>query len=423
MDSFEWNKVFGAVLMVAFFVLGLTFLGEALYHPIEPETPGIEIEVAEIDAGGADAGPVGPEPIAPIFASATVEAGQNVAKKCVACHVFEEGGANKIGPILYDVMGRDIASVADFGYSGALTAYGAGKQWSYDEMNGFLWKPKTHVPGTSMGFIGLKKVEDRANIIAYLRSLSANPLPDPVIEEVAASAEGEAPADGEAPAEGAVPAEGAAPAEGAEAPAQNGADGITPAANVTGTDAGIDTGSDVPGATVAPAGANALGETQPADAAPVEAQAESVADEVVNTDAAEDGANTNAATGKGASVPLGGDASNPRAGAQSTGLADDGAVAAPSDGAVAPAQPSVEGAAPATTQAAPADGTATGEVIEVPEPVVPKTALPEGQQLAPGAKRLETPGGAVPEGTPVEGTAVPTTTEGDVTTTVPITRD
>lgn len=180
MDSFEWNKVFGALLAAAFVVMGINFLSDGIYHHGNPDKPGFEIAGGEAIASTnpAASGPT-VEPVAALLAAADLAKGEKVGKKCVACHNFNEGGANKVGPGLYDIVDRPIASVDGFGYSGALKAYAEGKSWTYAELNGFLFKPKAHVKGTSMGFAGIKKTADRAAIIAYLRSLAASPAPLP----------------------------------------------------------------------------------------------------------------------------------------------------------------------------------------------------------------------------------------------------
>lgn len=180
MDSFEWNKIFMSVLGVAFMVMSLTFLSDAIFHADLPEQQGYAIEVAESDAPEVeeDTGPAF-EPISALLASADVGAGEKAFRKCASCHTNEAGGANKVGPALYDVVGRAIASVEGFSYSSALKAYGEGKTWDYEALNGFLWKPKTYIKGTSMGFAGIKKAGDRADLVAYLRSLSDSPMPLP----------------------------------------------------------------------------------------------------------------------------------------------------------------------------------------------------------------------------------------------------
>ncbi len=185
MDSFELNKIFGAVLAVLFLILGVSFLSEGLFESHKPEKPGFIIEVAEDDghsSGGAEKKKAGPEPIAALLADADIEAGKKVAKKCAACHSFDKGGASKVGPNLYEIVNKPIAGVSGFGYSTAMTDYAAGQKWDYDQLNKFLFKPKALIKGTAMGFAGLKKTKDRANIIGYLRSLADSPAELPAAE-------------------------------------------------------------------------------------------------------------------------------------------------------------------------------------------------------------------------------------------------
>lgn len=177
MDSFEWNKIFGAVLAAAFVVLGLNFLSDGLFSAHAPEKPGYKL------AGAAATGDHGAkkktaaviESVDTMLASADIAAGKKVAKKCTACHNFEAGSKNKVGPVLYDVVNRALGGVDGFGYSGGLKKFAEGKTWDYATLNSFLYKPKAFIKGTSMGFAGLKKTKDRAAIIAYLRSLSGSP--------------------------------------------------------------------------------------------------------------------------------------------------------------------------------------------------------------------------------------------------------
>ncbi len=190
--KFDWNDLAMAFLGAIFVVFGANLLSEVLYHSDVPETAGYEIEGGPLEVVATDAEVVIVD-ASFMMADMDPAEGQNVAKKCVACHNFGEGEANKVGPHLYDVINRPIASISDFGYSGALKTYGEGKTWTFAEMNGFLYKPKDHVPGTSMGFNGIKNDTERAEILAYLRTLSANPapLPDPAAA-VPAAAESDA---------------------------------------------------------------------------------------------------------------------------------------------------------------------------------------------------------------------------------------
>jgi cytochrome c len=189
MDSFEFNKIAMAVLAVIFGVFSVSLISEAVFHSEVPQEQAFVISEGDTAEDAADGEPEGPafEPVAPIMASADASAGEAVFKKCVSCHTVENGGQNKVGPNLWNIINRPIASHEGFSYSAALQEYGEGKEWTYEELNGFLWKPKTYVRGTAMGFVGLRDVEDRADVIAYLRTFADTPAPLP--EPVAPTAE------------------------------------------------------------------------------------------------------------------------------------------------------------------------------------------------------------------------------------------
>lgn len=183
------------------------------------------------ETGGEDAGgeAVAAVPIATLLASADAGAGEAVFKKCASCHTSEKGGPNKVGPGLWDIVNRPIASHEGFSYSAGMTTFSEGHKvlWDYDHLNFFLEAPKKHVPGTAMGFVGLKKNDERANLIAYLRTLSDNPvaLPTASDEGAAATTEGATSTEGAAPADGAAATEGGAAATtegGATTPAEGG---------------------------------------------------------------------------------------------------------------------------------------------------------------------------------------------------------
>lgn len=179
MDSFELNKILGAVLAAAVFGMTVHFIARGLVSPHVPDELAYAVEIP--DSGPAPAEteePAGPEPIAPLLAAASVENGQSLAKKCTACHSFDQGGPNKVGPNLWDVVNRKIASVNGYSYSDALKEK-SDEEWTYAHLNEFIWKPKVFASGTKMNFAGFKKPEERADMVVYLRSLSATPAPMP----------------------------------------------------------------------------------------------------------------------------------------------------------------------------------------------------------------------------------------------------
>lgn len=179
MDSFELNKAAGAVLMVLLLTMGVGIVSDVIFAPTIPNQPGYEIvvESAESDASTVEAVPE-TVPLSERLVAATVEGGEKAAKKCAACHTFDKGGANKVGPNLWGIVDRKPASHEGFSYSAAMVAFGeSNPEWTLEQLYAFLQNPKAHVPGTSMGFAGLKKSEERADMIVYMNSMSDSPVP------------------------------------------------------------------------------------------------------------------------------------------------------------------------------------------------------------------------------------------------------
>jgi cytochrome c len=187
MGGMEFNKIFAAVLFAGIIACLGGFVGRTLIHA--PELPedqfAYNVEAMEAAGAGGSAKAAMAEPILAMLASADISKGEKVAKACAACHTFNQGGAQGVGPNLYNIIGGPKDHVAGFAYSGALLEQG-GTTWTYAELNKFLWKPKAYAPGTKMSFVGVKKPEDRAALIAYLRTLAPSPKALPGAGEIAA---------------------------------------------------------------------------------------------------------------------------------------------------------------------------------------------------------------------------------------------
>jgi cytochrome c len=178
MDSMEINKRVAAVLVagIVFFLCGL--IGMQLVHEKRPEKPAIAIAGAPAEPAAAAPKQEALPPIAPLLAKADVATGESTAKKlCTSCHTFNEGGKAGVGPNLYGVVGGPHGHMQGFDYSAGMKAKTGA--WTFDELNEWLHKPASYVPGTRMAFAGISNDQQRADVIAYLRSLSANPVPLP----------------------------------------------------------------------------------------------------------------------------------------------------------------------------------------------------------------------------------------------------
>ena len=179
MDSFELNKIIAAVLMVALLIIGIGKLSNVIFYVEEPKTPGytVEVEQAITLSSSTKINEEEKVNIALLMAMGDITLGEKVFKKCAACHSIIKGGKNNIGPALYNVVGRKTGVVADYKYSKALASFD--KEWTFEELNGYLIKPAKWIKGTKMAFAGLRKEKDRASVIKYLNQNSDSPIPLP----------------------------------------------------------------------------------------------------------------------------------------------------------------------------------------------------------------------------------------------------
>jgi cytochrome c len=175
MDSFELNKIMGAILGTCLGLLSLNIAANAIFHPVNPAKPGYAIAVPEKPAAGQPQAPAEQDPpVAQLLANADLGRGEVSHNKCIACHTFDKGGRNLVGPNLYGVIGREKGSVGNFNYSSAFKKWAKGA-WTPQEISDFVKNPKVMVPGTSMGFAGINRAGERADLILFLNSKSDNP--------------------------------------------------------------------------------------------------------------------------------------------------------------------------------------------------------------------------------------------------------
>ena len=180
MNSFELNKIIAAVLLTALIVIGINKFADSVFYVEKPKQSAYKVEgVEQASSAGTtvEIKEVVQLNIKEILALGDAVHGKKVFKKCSACHIVAKGGKNLIGPALYGVVGRPVASVEGYAYSTALKAHE--KNWSFEELNAFLLKPKSYIKGTKMAYAGLRKDKDRASVILYLNSQSDNSLPRP----------------------------------------------------------------------------------------------------------------------------------------------------------------------------------------------------------------------------------------------------
>jgi len=225
MDSFEMNKIAGAVLFTLTMTLSFGILAEIVFHHPKPEKPGYDLASAAPaggEAGSAGAAPA-EEPLGALLAKASVERGQTIFKKCAACHTIDKGGKNGTGPNLYGVVGGPKGHRDDFAYSDAMKArHDKGETWSPDEIFAFIQAPQTFLKGTKMSFAGLPKAQDRADVLDYIHTMADSPVALPTAEAATPAAKGggeppksEAPGASPAPAKTPPPP---APAGGSQTP-------------------------------------------------------------------------------------------------------------------------------------------------------------------------------------------------------------
>ena len=172
MDSLEINKIIAAIIIVVAIIVGLNKITDNVFHVNKPDKPGYKVEVVAASTS-SESSAADKIDITAFMAMGNLDHGKKIFKKCAACHSIAQGGGNKIGPALYNVVGRPVGSISDYKYSKSLISYD--KEWTFEELNGFLIKPSTWIKGTKMAYAGLKKEKDRASVIIYLNQNSDNP--------------------------------------------------------------------------------------------------------------------------------------------------------------------------------------------------------------------------------------------------------
>jgi cytochrome c len=184
MDELRLNKVFAGFLFAALLLMAGVKIADVMVPHQELAENAYVIKVAETtDTAAAAPVDIGPEPIMALLASADLGAGEKLSKKCSACHVFDAGGQNKTGPALWNAVNRPLGASEGYAYSDALAGFGGA--WDYAALNAFLAKPKGYISGTKMNFAGLKKPEDRANLIAWMRTKAESPAALPSADDIA----------------------------------------------------------------------------------------------------------------------------------------------------------------------------------------------------------------------------------------------
>ena len=181
MSGLEVNKILASIILAILVVTVIGHLGDIIidvdHHEMEETAYKIDVPDSAEAITGEEPKEEIVEPISLLLASASIEKGEKLFKKCSSCHNYEKNSANKVGPNLWNLINREKASVEGFAYSKALAEYGG--EWGYEELAEFLYKPKKFVKGTKMNFAGLKKVQDRADIVLFLREHAENPAPLP----------------------------------------------------------------------------------------------------------------------------------------------------------------------------------------------------------------------------------------------------
>lgn len=186
MGDLFWNKIAAVVLATLLVVMGLREVSSIVFSTEAPDEIAYPVDMSALLVAGADDEEIGPVDFGTLLATASADAGERVARRCVACHTFDQDGGHGTGPALYGVLGRDVAAVAGFSFSSAMRDYAeGGTEWLYQNMYEYLENPRRYVPGTSMAFAGLRSQDDRIDLLAYMRQQDDNPppLPEPLPED------------------------------------------------------------------------------------------------------------------------------------------------------------------------------------------------------------------------------------------------